>query len=125
MYDAFCSPGAANSRLHVCLSKRTFLIESQHKLDRFGSSVCRQPSGKLSAKAHEEKSLQVKLMRKSHFKHKGVRAIHGDPGCHERIGTQGYKPLYLVHRVLIGWALGRRSQPGAPARGGHNLRPLQ
>ena len=76
MYDAFCSPGTANSTLHVCLSKRIFLIKSQDELDRFGPSVCRQPSGTLSAKAHEEKSLQVKLMRKSHFKHKGVRAIH-------------------------------------------------
>ena len=64
-----------NSRLQASLSKHTFLVKSLYKLGCFGPWACRRSSGEPFAEAYKEKSLQAKLMRKSHFKRKGVREI--------------------------------------------------
>ena len=50
-------------------------FKSLYKLDHFGPSVCRGSSGEPFAKAYKVKSPQAKLMRKSHFKRKGVMEI--------------------------------------------------
>ena len=66
-------PGFWNS--DGLLKDAIFLLAPFIKLDRFGPSVCRRSLGEPFAKAYKEKSLQAKLMRKSHFKRKGVREI--------------------------------------------------